>query len=144
MPAPITPPVAADIIIELLDRADTPIVLIERKHEPFGWALPGGFVEVGESVEAAAIREAEEETGLKVTLRALLGVYSNPARDPRGPTVGIVYVATATGTPQAADDAKASRVYALSETSPALVFDHPLILADYRAFRETGRRPPPR
>ena len=86
MTRPETPPVAADAIIELIDRPGRPIVLIARRFPPLGWAIPGGFVEWGETVEAAAIREASEETGLRVTLTALLGVYSDPKRDPRAAT----------------------------------------------------------
>ena len=86
MPTPKTPSLTTDIIIELRDRADVPIVLIRRKHPPHGWALPGGFVDVGESLEHAAVREAEEETALRVTLKVLLGCYSDPSRDPRGHT----------------------------------------------------------
>jgi 8-oxo-dGTP diphosphatase len=143
MPAPETPPIAADIIIEMHDRPGRPIVLIERKHEPLGWALPGGFVDVGESVEAAAVREAAEETNLRVTLHALLGVYSEPNRDPRGHTVSVVYVASAAGEPQAMDDAAAVKVYDLHELPTQLAFDHAKILEDYRTFRETGTAPPP-
>ena len=83
MPAPATPALTTDIIIELTDRPGRPIVLIERRYPPHGWALPGGFVDVGEAVEHAAVREALEETALGVRLTALLGVYSDPARDPR-------------------------------------------------------------
>jgi 8-oxo-dGTP diphosphatase len=132
MPRPLTPPVAADMIIELTDRPGRPIVLIERLNPPPGWALPGGFLEFGETVEAAALREAREETGLVVTLVALLGVYSDPARDPRGQTVSVVYVGEARGTPQAADDARA--VAAVDPAKlPPLAFDHAKILADYLA-----------
>jgi len=143
MPAPETPPIAADIIIEMHDRPGRPIVLIERKHEPLGWALPGGFVDVGESVEAAAVREAAEETNLRVTLHALLGVYSEPNRDPRGHSVSVVYVASAAGEPQAMDDAAAVKVYDVDELPTQLAFDHAKILEDYRSFRETGNPPPP-
>lgn len=139
MPAPQTPPLAADIIIELTDRPGRPIVLIERKNPPHGWAWPGGFVDVGETVEAAAVREALEETSLHVTLHTLLGVYSDPKRDPRGHSVGIAFVATATGTPRAADDASNVAVFDPHAVSVTLAFDHAQSLADYLAFRDHGR-----
>jgi 8-oxo-dGTP diphosphatase len=134
MPRPVTPPVAADVIIELVDRPGRPIVLIERRYPPPGWALPGGFVELGETVEAAAVREAREETGLAVELEGLLGVYSDPARDPRGHTVGIVYVGRARGEPRAADDAQNVAIVDPA-AAPPLAFDHGRILADYLAQR---------
>ena len=127
---PQTPPVAADAIIELIDRPGRPIVLVERRFAPLGLAIPGGFVEFGETVEAAAIREAYEETGLSITLKALLGVYSNPQRDPRGQTIGVVYVGTAVGEPKAGDDAGVIRIVD-PEAAPSLAFDHNQILADY-------------
>src|SRR5882672_12835660 len=137
MTRPVTPLVAADAIIELLDRPGRPIVLIERRNEPLGWAIPGGFVDVGETVEQAAIREAREETGLEVELGPLLGVYSDPVRDPRGHTVGIVYVATARGDPVAGDDAR-SFVIVDPRQPPQLAFDHARILSDYvRRFRQS-------
>jgi 8-oxo-dGTP diphosphatase len=83
MPRPRTPEVVVDLVIELEDRPGRPIVLIRRGHPPHGYALPGGFVDIGETVEHAAVREAREETGLEVRLGELLGVYSDPARDPR-------------------------------------------------------------
>ena len=139
MPRPRTPEIAADIVIELEDRPGRPIVLIERANPPLGHALPGGFVDIGETVEHAAVREAREETGLEVTLGALLGVYSDPARDPRGHTVAIVYVATARGEPVAGDDA-AEIVVTEPEKSPPLIFDHGRILADYLAWRRASER----
>jgi 8-oxo-dGTP diphosphatase len=131
MPRPETPALTVDVVIELEGGG---IVLIERRHPPPGWALPGGFVDVGETVEAAAVREAREETGLDVELVGLLGVYSDPARDPRGHTASVVYVGRATGTPQAADDAKNVAVFDPS-TPPPLAFDHDRIVADYRRHR---------
>ncbi len=142
MAAPVTPLLAADIIIEMADRPGRPIVLIERKNPPYGWALPGGFVDVGERLEQAALREALEETGLRVTLQALLGCYSAPQRDPRGHTVSAVYVAEARGEPEARDDAKRLALYSLDDLPNPLVFDHRLILADYARFRRDGRVTP--
>lgn len=137
MPRPVTPIIAADIIIELLDEPGRPIVLIERKNPPHGWAIPGGFVDVGETLEHAAVREAEEETRLKVTLKALLGNYSDPKRDPRGHTVTAVYIAEAHGSPEGGDDAKHAQGFDPLKP-PQLAFDHALVLSDYRKFRETG------
>ena len=144
MPKPITPLIAVDIIIECTDRPGRPIILIERKNEPFGWALPGGFVDVGETLEQAAIREAREETCMDVMLKTLLGCYSDPGRDPRGHTISPVYIAEATGTPRAADDAANLKTFLLEELPDQLCFDHDLILNDYRHFLTTGERMPPR
>ncbi|WP_297527422.1 NUDIX hydrolase [Thiohalobacter sp.] len=141
MPRLVTPLLTVDVIIRLRDRDPAPLVLIERAHPPPGWALPGGFVDVGERVEAAAIREAREETCLDVRLVDLLGVYSDPDRDPRGHTVSIVYIADAEGEPRAADDARNIGLF-LPEALPPLAFDHDLILADYRRYLETGARGP--
>lgn len=143
MTKPVTPLLAADIIIELTDRPDRPVVLIERRNPPHGWAIPGGFVDMGETLEHAARREALEETALHVTLTALLGCYSDPRRDPRGHTVSAVYVATATGTPRALDDAKNAAVFAPDQLPGLLAFDHRLILDDYLRFRAGGERPLP-
>lgn len=136
---PVTPLIAADIIIELLDYPGRPIVLIERKNPPYGWAIPGGFMDVGERLEVAAIREAKEEVCLDVSLKALLGLYSDPARDDRGHTVTAVYVAEAKGEPQAADDAKNLAIFDLDNLPEVLAFDHAQVLEDYRKFRETGQ-----
>ncbi len=139
MPRPRTPEIAADIVIELEDRPGRPIVIIRRARPPLGHALPGGFVDIGETVEHAAVREAREETGLDVSLVALLGVYSDPARDPRGHTVAIVYVATARGKPVAGDDA-AGIIVTDPEAAPPLVGDHDRIVADYVAWRRAAGR----
>ena len=130
-----------DIIIEMRDRPGRPIVLIERKYPPYGWALPGGFVDVGERLEAAARREAREETSLEVHLLALLGCYSDPARDPRGHTVSAVYIGSAAGEAAAQDDARSLACYVPTQC-PHLVFDHARIIEDYLHFRATGEGAP--
>ena len=142
MPAPETPKLTVDIIITLADREEASIVLIERRNPPHGWALPGGFVDPGETLEQAAIREAREETSLDVTLTTLLGCYSNPDRDPRGHTVGVVYVANARGKPVACDDAAALALFSPYDIPDELTFDHSLILADYLHYLETGEVAP--
>jgi 8-oxo-dGTP diphosphatase len=116
-----------DIIIEI----NNGIVLIERKNEPFGWALPGGFVDYGESLEAAAVREAYEETSLEISDMRLLGCYSDPERDQRFHTISTVYIAKAHGIPRAADDAVNCAVYKLNSLPERLCFDHDKIIADY-------------
>jgi 8-oxo-dGTP diphosphatase len=139
MGLPTTPLVAVDIIIELVDRPQRPIVLIERKNPPFGWAIPGGFVDVGETLEHAAAREAKEETCLNVTLKYLLGNYSDPRRDQRFHTVSAVYIAEARGEPQAADDAANLKLFSAQNLPTTLAFDHDKILADYQHYLQTGR-----
>ena len=140
MNKPVTPLLTVDIIIEMVDRPGRPIVLIERKYPPPGWALPGGFVDVGESLETAAVREAREETSLDITLKLLLGNYSDPARDFRGHTASAVYVAEAQGEPCAADDARHLALYDPHET-PLLAFDHDRIMKDYLYYLDSGRVP---
>ena len=117
-----------DIIIEMEVGG---IVLIKRKNPPHGWALPGGFVDYGESLEAAAVREALEETSLEVELLYQLGAYSDPERDPRQHTISVVFVAKSSGKPRAADDAAAVGIYDRNTVPHNLAFDHQNILRDY-------------
>jgi 8-oxo-dGTP diphosphatase len=142
MARPVTPQIAADVIVELIDRPGRPIILIERLYPPHGWAIPGGFVDIGETVEHAARREALEEIGLEVRLEALLGIYSDPSRDNRGHTVTAVYVATASGQPVAADDAKTVKIADIDDLPAPLVFDHAQVLTDYLRYRDTGQVTP--
>lgn len=131
-----TPTVDVVIVMECPDGGEG-VVLIERANEPHGWALPGGFVDYGESCERAAVREMKEETGLDVVLTGLLGVYSDPDRDPRQHTMSVVY----TGSPRdpaalaAGDDAAGAKVFPMGRW-PDLAFDHARILTDFLARRE--------
>lgn len=119
-----------DIIIEIGEA----IVLIKRKNPPHGWALPGGFVDYGESYETAALREAEEETGLIVENLQQFRTYSNPDRDPRQHTASTIFIAQADRQPTAGDDATEAELFT-EENVPELAFDHGRIVADYFAFR---------
>ncbi|MDH5458002.1 MAG: NUDIX hydrolase [Nitrospinota bacterium] len=119
---------AVDLIIEIEGQG---LVLIERLNPPPGWALPGGFVEVGESLEQAAVREAKEETCLDVELLGQFHTYSDPNRDPRMHCISTVFVARATGTPRAEDDAKSVAIYPKDQLPDVLAFDHRQILEDY-------------
>ena len=116
-----------DIVIEM----EEGILLIRRKNPPYGWAIPGGFVDYGETLEAAAVREAREETCLDVELISQLGAYSEPDRDPRQHTISFVYVARAEGMPRAADDASDARIFKMDALPENLAFDHDKILRDY-------------
>ena len=128
-----------DVVIEV----EGGIVLVRRKTPPPGWALPGGFVDRGEPLWAAAKREAKEETGMDVELTALLHVYSRPDRDPRFHTISAVFVGRATGTPVGADDAAEARVFPPDALPSPVAFDHADIVSDYLRFRRDGVRPPP-
>jgi len=121
-----------DIIIKIKrEDGQDGIVLIKRKNPPFGWAIPGGFVDYGESLEEAAIREAKEETSLDIQLKSQLHTYSDPNRDPRQHTITTVFVATAQGKPKARDDAQEIGVFTKEEMNFPLAFDHNKILEDY-------------
>ena len=128
------PSPTVDIIIEL----GGGVVLIERKNEPFGWALPGGFVDYGESLEDAAVREAQEETSLNVRLKCQMHAYSDPSRDPRRHTLSVVFVAEASGVPEARDDAKGVGVFTEKTLPSPLAFDHGRILSDYFRWKKEG------
>ncbi len=106
------------------------VVLIKRRNPPYGWALPGGFVEYGETLEEAAVREAREETGLEVELLRQMHTYSEPSRDPRGHTISTVFIARGRGQLRASDDAAEARVFK-KDALPPLAFDHGRILEDY-------------
>ena len=120
-----------DIIIRIPQKGVERIVLIKRKNPPFGWALPGGFVDYGESLEHAAEREAKEETGLGVKLIRQFHSYSDPERDKRGHTISTVYIADAEGQPVGMDDAAEAGLFSVEDLPSPLAFDHGEIINDY-------------
>lgn len=127
---PVTPLLTVDIVIIYQGR----LVLVKRKNPPFQdiFAIPGGFVEIGETVETAAVREAKEETGLEIRLLKLLGVYSDPSRDPRGHTVSVCFLAAGSGNLKAGSDAKDTGLFGIDEI-PELAFDHNKIIENSRS-----------
>ncbi len=125
--SPRNPFLTVDAIIEI----DGGIILIKRKNPPPGWAIPGGFVDYGESLEDAICREAKEETGLDIKIVRQFHTYSEPARDPRHHTVSTIFIASASGTPKAADDAKDVGVFTKNNLPDDIAFDHRQILEDY-------------
>lgn len=131
-----SPYLSVDVIIETTPQH---IVLIERANPPFGWALPGGYVDYGETAEDAAIREAQEETSLEIQLRDQFYTYSLPIRD-NNHTITTVFLAQATGNPQANDDAKTVKIFHIAHLPP-LIPDHQIILRDYLRWKERGLRP---
>ncbi len=126
-----SPLVTVDIIIEIKGK----IVMIKRANPPYGWALPGGFVDYGELLEASAVREAREETSLGIQLSEQFHTYSNPDRDPRHHTITTVYIAKGNGIPKPADDAKNVGVFTQKELPAPIVFDHGKIISDYFRYK---------
>lgn len=144
--------ITVDIIIEILNdgqdeghmKQSGGIVLIDRKYEPLGYALPGGHVDDGETTMEAAYREALEETGLKVTNLRQFHTYSHPSRDPREPKVGVVYIASAIGQPKGQDDASSAWIADenfIARHANTMCFDHGQILTEYIYFKKTGQMP---
>lgn len=143
-PVRIAPFPTADIIIRRVKEGEEAVILVRRRNPPHGWAIPGGFVEYGERAEECAVREAEEETGLRVRLTGLLGVFSDPARDPRFHTISAVYTAEAEGDPAAGSDAAEVGSFTRGELPSDIAFDHRAILEEYfRGRRGVERRPAP-
>ena len=117
--------------VDLIIRREGGIVLIRRRYPPPGWALPGGFVDIGESLEEAAVREGREETSLEITLERQFHTYSDPSRDPRRHTITTVFIAEGSGELKAADDAAEAGVFPPDALPTPLAFDHAKILQDY-------------
>ncbi|MCK4672205.1 MAG: NUDIX hydrolase [Candidatus Aegiribacteria sp.] len=135
---PVTPLLTVDAIIELPDER---IVLIKRKYPPLGWALPGGFVDPGESLAEAVRREAFEETSLNIESVRLFHIYSKPWRDPRGDTVSVVYCCRAEGIPSGGDDASVAAAFSPESFPPDITFDHGKILNQFLDWKRTGKLP---
>ncbi len=132
-----TPLLTVDIVI----RYRKGIVLVERKNLPYGWALPGGFVEMGESLENAAMREAKEETSLDINIVEQFHAYSDPCRDPRFHTATVVFLADGKGILKGRDDAKRAEIFLEDALPFEIAFDHGRILADYFEYMKSGSRP---
>jgi len=122
--------------VDIIVNINGSVVLIERRNPPYGWALPGGFVDYGETLEEAAVREAREETGLELHNLRQFHAYSDPLRDPRQHTISMVFTAEAFGNPQAGDDARKACIFPLNELTSPLCFDHAKILSDYVAAKK--------
>ncbi len=135
---PVTPLLTVDALIEM---DDGKIVLVRRKHPPEGWALPGGFVDPGESLSRAVRREAMEETSLEIEIADLFHIYSVPWRDPRGDTVSVVYHCLADGTPEGGDDAARAEVFNPNDLPGNMAFDHGKIIRQFLHWKKTGERP---
>jgi len=127
------PLVTVDIIIEINENN---IILIERANPPYGWALPGGFVDYGEPLETSAVREAKEETSLDITLLEQFHAYSDPDRDPRHHTITTVFIAKGIGIPKSADDAKNIGIFTKGRLPKPIVFNHEKIVRDYFSYKE--------
>ena len=135
---PVTPLITVDAIIQLPNEN---IVLVKRKYPPSGWAIPGGFVDPGESLAEAVRREAREETSLDIEVVSIFHVYSKPWRDPRGDTVSVVYYATAEGCPEGGDDAEKAVAFAPDDLPDVLAFDHRKIIQQFLLWKKTGIKP---
>jgi ADP-ribose pyrophosphatase YjhB (NUDIX family) len=127
--------------VDIIIRAGNGIVLIERKNPPYGWAIPGGFVDYGESLETAAVREAKEETNLDVRLVSQFRAYSEPDRDPRHHTISVVFIADGEGTLKAADDALTAKIFNLDDLPETMAFDHRRICTEYFSFMDQFEKP---
>ena len=128
-----SPRLTVDMIVRMIDNPNG-VLLIERKNPPYGWAIPGGFVEIGETLEEAVEREIREETSLTVNKVKQFHAYSDPSRDPRGHTVSVVFTGEGIGVPEAMSDAENIRIFSIEELPRQLAFDHSRILDDY--FKE--------
>ena len=128
-----SPRLTVDMIVRMIDKPNS-VLLIERKNPPYGWAIPGGFVEIGETLEEAVEREIREETSLTVDKVKQFHAYSDPSRDPRGHTVSVVFTGEGIGVPEAMSDAENIRIFSIEELPRQLAFDHSQILDDY--FKE--------
>ncbi len=135
---PVTPLITVDAIIEL---SDGKIVLVKRRYPPLGWAIPGGFVDPGESLAEAVRREAREETSLDIEVASIFHVYSKPWRDPRGDTVSVVYYCRADGCPEGGDDAAEAAAFAPDSLPDIIAFDHRKIIQHFLQWKNTGLQP---